>query len=706
MNFAAPGIYLIDMPSGPVAFAGVSTSRYSEVGFNERGPVNDPRLYATWLRFVEKTCPKHNGFFPGSFATYCAFGFYANDGGTMVFNRVVPDDAVKASVEIDSPATAAEFIGRPVADPVNLTDETWVAVKIDAAAVVAVDVTDGGGAGAYALADLVDVINTALGAERVSLVNDVTGYKRFKIVSPTTGATSLVQIEAPVIPDPPGGVDGTSALFGLQVLPKSFAGLAEEDLWDVTAYSEGVWAGSAGGDGVRLTLQGNDDYGNDLSGWTRFDTYIWELGVDGVTWEVVGSYEAVELQDPTSANYFPDVINADSEIVAVDEGTDKVLDNAAAPYTKGIPRGLVPGVVYSGVYENQLEAVQKAAGSEVLAFSFILPQVPLARGGVTISWTGPADEALTMTDDKYGAFNNGESVGTVDYTSGLVTLTFALAERPKAVTAVRARYVKTAYSSPNYDLAGGSDGTETIAQKHTTSPALMATNKGIYAFNKFPDPMQVAVPDLSGVSTVHNDLISWAKVQQNRYVILAFAQGTEFQEMLDFVRAQTYDCKEAAIYGPWIKIADPNKDNRISLIPPQGHVAGVYARTDQKRNVGKAPAGMETGYLNWCEGFEYDLIYLTFQGEGEVGALNKARINCLIQQEDLGKVVMGARTLSLDPNWRYINGVRLQMFVKISIYRGTQWVAFQNNGPRLWTRVSAQVTSFLQGLFRQDYMAG
>ncbi|MGH6628828.1 MAG: phage tail sheath family protein, partial [Burkholderiales bacterium] len=132
-------------------------------------------------------------------------------------------------------------------------------------------------------------------------------------------------------------------------------------------------------------------------------------------------------------------------------------------------------------------------------------------------------------------------------------------------------------------------------------------------------------------------------------------------------------------------------------VPPSGHVAGIYARNDTERGVHKAPANeIVRGAL------ETELT-LT---KGEQDVLNPMGVNCIRSFTGRGLRVWGARTISSDPAWRYVNVRRLFNYVEKSIERGTQWVVFEPNDPDLWARVRRDVTAFLTGVWRDGALFG
>jgi hypothetical protein len=151
------------------------------------------------------------------------------------------------------------------------------------------------------------------------------------------------------------------------------------------------------------------------------------------------------------------------------------------------------------------------------------------------------------------------------------------------------------------------------------------------------------------------------------------------------------DSTYGAIYYPWVVTANPAhatnpaEPDRIA-VPPSGAVCGVYARTDIARGVWKAPA-------NETVAGALDLQRHVRFGEQEV--LNPLGVNCIRALPNRGIRVWGARTLSSDPEWQYVNVRRYFIYLQASIDRGTQWAVFEPNGERLWDNVRTTVEDFL-----------
>ena len=156
-----------------------------------------------------------------------------------------------------------------------------------------------------------------------------------------------------------------------------------------------------------------------------------------------------------------------------------------------------------------------------------------------------------------------------------------------------------------------------------------------------------------------------------------------------------------AIYYPWIKVANPRNNNRPIMVPPCGHMMGIWCRTDETRGVFKAPAN-ETprGVLG--------LAYESNMREQEL--LNPIGINCIrnFANYNRGYKVWGARTLIEPDNiqWRYISVRRLVSYIEKSIELGTQWVVFEPNDQDLWARVTRTIEGFLTRLWRDGALFG
>ena len=162
------------------------------------------------------------------------------------------------------------------------------------------------------------------------------------------------------------------------------------------------------------------------------------------------------------------------------------------------------------------------------------------------------------------------------------------------------------------------------------------------------------------------------------------------------------DSNRAALYYPWVIAANPlagpssTQPAEIAL-PPSGHVCGIYARNDIERGVHKAPANeVVRGALR----FEPSV------NTGQQELLNPIGVNCLRLLQGRGLRVWGARTISSDPEWKYLNVRRYFNYIGASIDRGTQWAVFEPNGEMLWANVKGTISDFLYNEWRNGALLG
>jgi hypothetical protein len=251
-------------------------------------------------------------------------------------------------------------------------------------------------------------------------------------------------------------------------------------------------------------------------------------------------------------------------------------------------------------------------------------------------------------------------------------------------------------------LAGGNDGKPPASTDYEGDSSNETNPSGLYALGHVDDIAIVMAPDAvagGGVlhAAVNNHLIAHCESLQYRFAILDEPKATTSGGALDF--RSKYDSSHAAIYYPWVKIADPRagQDGKLLALPPSGFVAGIYARTDLKRGVWKAPANEP---VLGAQDFEFHVH------KGVQDVLNPRGVNCLRFFEEGGFRVWGARTLSSDPEWRYINVRRLFIYLEHSIDKGTQWVVFEPNNERTWSNVKDTISAFLLDVWKAGALVG
>jgi phage tail sheath protein FI len=203
--------------------------------------------------------------------------------------------------------------------------------------------------------------------------------------------------------------------------------------------------------------------------------------------------------------------------------------------------------------------------------------------------------------------------------------------------------------------------------------------------------------DLDMVKAVQTMMINHCEMMGDRMAILDSPPDMNPQEIKTWrMETAAFDSSYGVLYYPWIEIMDP-VTNRPIHVPPSGHMAGVWARNDSTRGVHKAPANeVVRGVTN--------LSYTVTKGEQDT--LNPVGVNCIRAFPGMGYRVWGARTLSSDPSWRYINVRRLFNYIEKSLQLGTMWTVFEPNDQRLWNRIRRDVTSFLMGVYSQGALFG
>ena len=214
--------------------------------------------------------------------------------------------------------------------------------------------------------------------------------------------------------------------------------------------------------------------------------------------------------------------------------------------------------------------------------------------------------------------------------------------------------------------------------------------KSLVAFEAIDEIAIVAAP---GVEGVRNDLADHCKRLGDRFAIL----DSEKEDPITGPENLPGNNSYAALYFPWIEVFDPATGKNI-LVPPSGHVAGIYARVDGQRGVHKAPANeVVAGAL----ALQYNLSKSHQEG------LNPQGINC-IRLLNGNIYVWGARTLGGDANGneKYVSTRRLLNFLRESIEEGTQFAVFEPNNPGLWQRIKRSVGDFLLRQWREGALLG
>jgi uncharacterized protein len=250
-------------------------------------------------------------------------------------------------------------------------------------------------------------------------------------------------------------------------------------------------------------------------------------------------------------------------------------------------------------------------------------------------------------------------------------------------------------------LTGGNDGTAAPSDQEYRGSDLGPNAKtGLLALEQVDEIALLAAPGVTRVA-VQQEMIDQATRLMDRFVVLDPPGGTGGgPATLDQIRnhASNYDTRYAAIYYPRVVVSDPLTGGSRS-VAPSGHVLGVYARVDNTRGVHKAPANEVILGIT-------DLETSVSRGQQEI--LNPLGINVLrdLRSERRGLRVYGARCLTSEQDWVYVNVRRLFIFIEESLSEGSQWAVFEPNDQRLWQRVKDSISIFLTGVWRDGALMG
>jgi phage tail sheath protein FI len=244
-------------------------------------------------------------------------------------------------------------------------------------------------------------------------------------------------------------------------------------------------------------------------------------------------------------------------------------------------------------------------------------------------------------------------------------------------------------------LTKGDDGTGMILGDAEGDPAALPGNKkGLLALEEIDEISILCCPEENAANFAG---ITAAMVAQCENLKYRFAITQADQAVVQpSAQNPTTFSKYSAYYTPWLKIRHPLTGMLIT-IPPGGHVAGIYARTDVERGVHKAPAN---AVVQGIDSLQYQIT------GGQQDILNPKGVNALRFFPGQGNLVWGARNTTSDPDWKYINVRRLFIFTEKSIERATQWVVFEPNDYPLWARVTRSVSDFLTRLWMDGMLQG
>jgi uncharacterized protein len=206
----------------------------------------------------------------------------------------------------------------------------------------------------------------------------------------------------------------------------------------------------------------------------------------------------------------------------------------------------------------------------------------------------------------------------------------------------------------------------------------------------------VAVPGITD-TVVQQAVIEHCEQMYDRFAVLDAPRGADSPAVQNHFANVRSERGFGALYYPWIQVRNPDT-RRNELWPPSGHLAGVFARTDQSRGVHKAPANTN---IRAAIDLERRL------SDSQQGPLNLLGVNVLrVFPGQAQPMVWGARTTATDRNWQYVNVRRLFLFIEESIQEGIRWAVFEPNNLELWGKLKRTISEFLSRVWRDGALFG
>lgn len=353
-----------------------------------------------------------------------------------------------------------------------------------------------------------------------------------------------------------------------------------------------------------------------------------------------------------------------------------------------VPEGAPPGVYHVKTVTDDLSAHLDDGVAKWPVFNWQPARVESLRFDLELVRTPPGGPAQEESYDNLSLSpshrNHYAREGVINEVSALVTV--------------------SDIGDPGADIIGALPASVTQSNSGTWASATAASLKaGIKSLEQPEEPSQVMCPDAllleNEVETVsvHKALIGHCE-KMRRFAVVDLPNEPDDQKLLAY-RQANFDTTHGACYAPWVTVLNPrpNAPTLTLQMPPSGFVCGVIGRTDQARGVHKAPANER---VKGIVGLARDYT------QGHQDLLNPKAVNLVRAFRGRGIRIWGARNLTTDTQWRYVNVRRLFNFIETSIDRGTQWVVFEPNNEKTWLRVRVAVENFLNTIWRAGGLAG
>ena len=700
-----PGVYVQEIPSGVRTITSASTSIAAFVGWTRSGPVGRPVRLSSWADFERR----FGGFDGDSDLSYAVHQFFLN-GGTDAYVARVAKDASAASTTLAGAAGKGQVLGIEALDEGSAGNEIRVEVShpspdLDGTFSLRVEHRPASDPGAARV-------------ERFDGLSMRTTHPRFveRIVGGSSSlvtATRLVDAGFETGGTRGGAIDATAVS----------ASLATDDHTALRIQVDG---------GDPLTIEWTS---GDLPGPDRLADLlahlVSEAGTGGVTITATLVGNQVEIRSAT--------VSEDSAVLVLGAGPSDAATLLGLTAAKGAARfdgsSAIRPVPGPGPGRLQGETlVSDPTVSATLDFGVVLDGAPLpvevTATGIDTVATGEAllqsiaqamQDAVRAARPSLAAFAgfSAEAVWDGPSISGYLLLSSGTGGEGSSVRVVTTGNATddatlgdlgllgtaTALDGEDLLLTGGDEQPFAESDQLAVFDASRAERRGIYALESVEAFNLLCLPGIT-----NRDVLAAvaAYAQERGAFMIVDAPVTGGGDSVERMVAAATDSSlpatdHAAVYFPWLYVADRERDGVPRLCPPCGTMAGIYARTDAQRGLWKTPAGIDTPLLG-VQSLAYELT------DPENGMLNPLGVNCLRRFPAVGMVPWGGRTLrgadQLASEYKYASIRRLALNIEQSIVRGTQWVVFEPNDEPLWAQIRLNVGAFMDSLFRQGAFQG
>ncbi len=724
-QYLSPGVYIEEIP-GPKPIEPVGTATGAFVGIAEKGPIGEAKLITNWTQFVDT----FGAFIPSAYLAYSVNQFFAEGGTTCYVVRTCHYDYTTTPV-VDTADTGtitlrdtvpADTLKVDALSPGSWSDHLWIEIA-DAK-------KDPANKFRLAVWFKRREVETFEELAKSDVVGRVQGNSKYIAVSHAGTSTlaparsALIRNDATPTPAPTLGITaldrGLSVAiakqqneqFALLVIQAGTVvdRLAGLSMTDVERKVNGISS--------YIKTQNLRPTTNNPPGATSVILKDREAVVPRPTLAVTAltSGLTLDVEDGTASNTFKLTVTRGAEPPEIfDDLTIANVEskvNGASAYIDVRNQGST--TVVPGNRPNAPAAVVLFDPAPLSFFALSGGDDGLADG-VTLNDAAAAGSLLV------NAFRDAVQVKVENATSG--SAKFKLTVLVSIVnTVVTETFDELTMDTVENTINGASQFIE-VTKKGANRPATIvatdvptgladmdfigdaATKNGLHAFDTVDDINILAIADRPGDREVILAAYTYCQNRRDCFYVADSPMGLDPQAVLTFKEGigtfagNAFNSSYAALYYPWIVVTDPVTGSN-KYVPPSGAVAGTYSSTDVLRGVHKAPAGTIDGYLNSAVGIERLIT------KGEQDLLNPEHVNVIRKFPGAGIVIWGARTLSADPEWRYVNVRRLLLFIEESIDKSTQWVVFEPNDRSLWARIKRDITAFLNIVWRSGALFG